>query len=163
LHLLRVGDRDDARKHRHLAAERVELVDHAQVGAGLEEELRDAEVGHGELRREVAPVGGAVTVGAGVQLGVGGDPDAEVTDLADELDELGGVGELDRVVLPVGGGIPGEGEDVRDAGGLVLLEQGHELLAGVGDAGEVRHGGDARVLLDVHDDVARAHGWSRLL
>jgi hypothetical protein len=87
---------------------------------------------------------------------MGGDADAELADLADHVDQLGGVGEVLRVVLDAGGRVAGQGEDVLDPGGAVLLEQRHQLGAGVGDARQVGHGGDAGVPLDVDDDVACA-------
>ena len=73
-----VVDRHDARHDRHVDAERAHLVDEAEVGVGVEEELRDRRVGAGlHLGREVLQVG----VGERclrMVLRVGGDLDRPV-------------------------------------------------------------------------------------
>ena len=70
-----------------------QLVDHAEVVVGLEEELGDAEVGQAQLVGEVPPVRRRVGRPR-VVLREGGDADREIAQLAGELDELGGVGEV---------------------------------------------------------------------
>ena len=67
-------------------------------------------------------------------LGVGGHADGEVADLVDEPDQLDGVGEVvvvGRLVGGVGRRVAGQGEDVGDPRRLVLLQEAHQLLRGV--------------------------------
>ena len=56
----RVGNRNDPSQHGNLAAEACQLVDHTPVVVGVEEELRDAEVGHLQLLGETTAVGGPI-------------------------------------------------------------------------------------------------------
>ena len=70
-------------------------VDELEVVVRLEEELRDPEVGLGELLRRVAPVA-LERRGARVRLGVHGDADREVADAPGEADQVDGVLELAR-------------------------------------------------------------------
>ena len=64
---------------RDFDAERGELVDESHVVLGLEEELRDREVGLGELLGRVPAVLGDRSR-PWMRLGMGRDPDREVTE-----------------------------------------------------------------------------------
>ncbi|CAB4605689.1 unannotated protein [freshwater metagenome] len=91
-------------------------------------------------------------------FGMGGDADGEIPFGCDQLDEFRGEFEfaLDHVTGIVDDRIAGQRQDVRYAGGLVLVEQRIDLVAGVADAGEMGHRRDADVLFDVDHHVAGA-------
>ena len=73
-----------------------------------------------------------------------------------ELDQVGGVGEVAARVAAVGGRIARQRQDVAHARGRVLVEQLGDLAAGVTRAGQVGHRGERLLVVDLHDDVARA-------
>ena len=122
---------------------------------GLEEELRDREVGQRQLLGEVAPVRREVRRPR-VSGRVGRDADREVADLARHVDEV------DRVLeLRVGGrrivrDVAAERHDVLHAGVGVVLQEVAHLGAGVADADDVGHGGHVAVALDLGDEVEGA-------
>ena len=148
-----VGGRHDAGDDRGGDASGVELVDVLLVVVGSVAELGDGEVGLGELGGLVLEVG-LDGGGHGVTLWVGGDGDVPVGALADEAGEFGGGVEGLGGRFGVLGQVAAEGEDVVDAVVLVVGDDCGDLVAGVGDAGEVRHGLDAEVVADLADPVS---------
>ena len=156
-----VGGRHDAGDDRGARRPRAsELVDVLLVVVGSVAELGDGEVGGW-------PGGGLASLG-GLVLEVGLDGGGHgVTSgwAATAMSQLvrwrmkpassaavskAWVGAVDAVL----GQSPREGEDVVDAVVLVVLDDRGDLVAGVGDAGEVRHGFDAEVVADLADPVS---------
>src|ERR671915_786271 len=151
LDLAVVRDRHDPRHDRHAYAGSAGVLDEVEVEIVVEEQLRDQEARPGVLLgARVAQV--AVAVGrVGVDLGEASGAYAEVEALLDQADQLDRVVEPARVRAPLGLAarrVAAQGQHVLDARGLDLLEDLDEALAGLADAGEVRHRLDAEVLLD---------------
>ena len=84
-------------QHRRVDAEGGELVDHAEVVVGVEEELRDAEVGHPQLGGEVAGGRWPCRASAGGARGRRPRRSQKSPISLGEVDQLGGVGEVGRV------------------------------------------------------------------
>ena len=100
-----------------------EVVDEAQVGVGLEEELRDREVGDAQLRGEVIPVGGVARSIAGGPRDARRRRSRSGRMLPHVLDELERVAVVARPgVGRVGRRVAGEGEDVLDVRRVVRVE-----------------------------------------
>ena len=124
--------------------------------AGVEEELRDREVGLAQL------LGGVATVGlearrAWVRLGVRGDADREVAVLAHEADEIDRVVELARRQVEVLRRVAAEGQDVLDPGVAVAGDDLGELGSRV-CAAQVRC---AIAVIDVSRLISTTRSWVR--
>ena len=91
-----------------------------------------------------------------MRLGVGGDSDREVADLAHQLDELDCVLQLPRRQVEVGGRVAAEAEDVLDPGIAVPGDDLDELRPCVRGTREVRHGRHRRGAEDVDHDLVGA-------
>ena len=113
LHQAKARDRHDPGDHGLVDPERMEALDEVEVVPGVEEELRDREVGLAELLGGVATVG-LDTLRTWVRLRVRGDADREVAVLANEADEIDRVRELARREVEVLRRVAAQGEDVLD-------------------------------------------------
>ena len=91
-----------------------EVAEELEPHVGLEEELRDAEVGARELLGLAPPVGRAIGR-RGMTFGVHRDADREIADAAHEIDEIGRVVEIAGREVEVLGRIAAERQDVLDA------------------------------------------------
>ena len=156
LHLATIRHRHDAGNDRLGDTEYGKFVDHADVVLGLEEELRDREIGAAQLfRKEAAVIGTRSTTW--VTLGVCGDTDAEATSVAKVFDEVECVLVVTRShVGGVGGRVAAEGKNVLDVGCLVGVENRIDVGAGMADASEVRHRGNVGFLAHPDDEVTCA-------
>ena len=120
------------------------------------EHLRDDEVGAAvDLADEMTPIGFATLGAIDVALRETGGTDTEATTLAEERNQLGGVLEAALGLCPIFAGrrVTTQGEDVLDAAICRLVEYAADLRLRVLDAGEVRHRGEAEVVLDALDDL----------
>ena len=95
-------------------------------------------------------------------LGMHGDADREVPELAHQLDEVGRMREFSGREVQVLGRVAAEAQDVLDAGRAVARHDARQLVAGMRRAREVGHRGERRLAVDADDDVVRAsRGSSR--
>jgi hypothetical protein len=118
----------------------------------LEEELGDGEVGDGELVGLVFAVANEVW-SKRMTLGVGSDAESEVVLVAEEVDEFSGVAEITLNKRgAIGGRVAVEGEEVLDAIGFVLADEGGDFVTGMADAGEVREDGEVVDFAELVDD-----------
>ena len=84
-----------------------------------------------------------------------GGTDAEVAPLTEELNQFGGELEAALGLRPLLAWrrVTAQGEDVLDAPTCRLVEDAADLRLRVLDAGEVRHRGEAEVVLDALDNL----------
>src|SRR5262249_44403764 len=139
--LREIADRHDAGNDRYRHARRFAGVDEAKVAVGVVEVLGDRRIRAGvDLALEVPDFVVSVA-GLRVVLGIAGDVDVKPVSClgADELDELVRVAQL-AASGETRGEIPAQGDDVAYAARPIALELGLQLLAGGGDAREVRSG-----------------------
>ena len=106
-----------------------EALDEVEVVVGVEEELRDGEVGRGQLLGGVAPVA-LPCRRARVRLGCAATPDREVADLAHEVDELDRVVQLTRREVEVLRRVAAQREDVVDPGVAVARRRSRPARRG---------------------------------
>ena len=150
-----VGGGHDPGEHGLVDTVGTQTRDEIEVVLRLEEELRDGEVRLLQLARR--PVAIALARGrVRMRLRVGGDADREVADVAHELDQLDGVGQLPGWQVEVGWRVAAETEHVLDPGVAITGDDLDELGARVGGTGEVRHRCHRRRAEDVDHDVVRA-------
>jgi len=164
LDLARVGHRHDAREDGHVGREAVtdRPLPEREVVLGLEEELRDDELGAGaDLLDEVTRV---VLEARRLRmpLGMHGHAHREIAGppRVDELHEIDRVLEArvvdHRALGHAGRGIPAEGEDVLHAARRERVDDAAELLLVGEDRREVRDGRERGLLRDARHDAERA-------
>ena len=141
--------------HGLVDTEGAQALDQVEVVGGIEEELRDREVGGAQLLGGVTPIGLAVRR-ARVRFGVRGDPHREVADATDQLHQLDRVVQLAGREVEVLGRVTPQGEDVVDAGVAVADDDVDQLGARVRGTGEMGHRGHRRVGVDRDDEVVGA-------
>ena len=102
---------------------RRELVDHPEVVVGIEEEVRDGEVGHLELLGQSPAIGVPIALRAGCSSGWAATAIENSGLPSHQLDQLAREREVTGRGGAVGGRISRQRQDVLDAVGGVVVEQ----------------------------------------
>ncbi len=151
-----IGHRDDPGEERRGDALLFQVIGEPKVVGVVEKHLRDDEIGAAvDFANEMPPIDFEALGAIDVALRETGGTDTEATTLAEERNQLGGVLEAAFGLCPIFAGrrVTTQGEDVLDAAICRLVEDAADLCPRVFDAGEMRHRGEAKVVLDTLDDL----------
>ena len=118
-----------------------QVAEELEPDARLEEELRDAEVGSGELLGLAPPVRRPIGRRR-MSLGVHRDTDGEVARVTHQLDEVVGVREIAGREVQILRRVAAQRKDVADPRVVIPRHDLGQLAAGVRRTGEVRHGSE---------------------